>query len=342
MMQKAMNVIPSKAGAGIQSVFKDFLMRFYKFFLIIFILLLSVFSSNSATAAVSQQEIEKIESAVPKKPAVKPEKPRKILVFSLCSSFQHTCIPYWEKALSIMGEKTDAFQTVISTDMSIFDANNLKQFDAVCLNNTTQLKFTPEQRENLLDFVRNGKGLIGIHAATDNFPDWPKAQEMMGGKFTGHPWAADGTWAVKIDEPNHPLMKAFTGKNFKINDEIYRTEPPLYSRSNQRVLMSLDMSDPNTKAKCEKPSDADTGISWIKKFGKGRIFYCSLGHNHHITWNPAVLQHVLDGIQFAVGDLKLDDKFVIPLETKSEKLSVSGELNTVMLSVAKHLANEDK
>ena len=307
-------VIPAKA--GIQSFFKDSSMKIYKLFLFTVILLLSVSSLNCVSAAVSQQEIEKIESAVPKKPTIKPEKPRKILVFSLCNGFQHSCIPYWEKALTIMGEKTGAFQTVISTDMSVFDVNNLKQFDAVCLNNTTQLKFSPEQRENLLDFVRNGKGLIGIHAATDNFSDWLQAQELMGGKFTGHPWGADGTWAVKIDEPNHPLIKAFGGKNFKINDEIYRTEPPLYSRSNQRVLMSLDMSDPNTKAKCEKPSDADTGISWIKKFGKGRIFYCSLGHNHPVTWNPAVLQHVLDGIQFALGDLKLDDKFIKPLETE--------------------------
>jgi type 1 glutamine amidotransferase len=136
-------------------------------------------------------------------------------------------------------------------------------------------------------------------------------------------------------------MKSFAGKNFKINDEIYRTEPPLYSRSKQRVLMSLDISDPNTKAKCEKPSDTDTGITWIKKFGKGRVFYCSLGHNHHLTWNPAVLQHILDGIQFAVGDLKLDDKFVKPLEIIPEK-SVSGEINTVMLSAAKHPVNEDK
>ncbi len=285
-------------------------------FLFFLALFASFFFFSPAFSAVSTQEIEKIEAAAPKKPTVKPEKPRKILVFSLCNGFQHSCIPFWEKALTTMGEKSGAFQTVISTDMSVFDANNLNQFDAICLNNTTQLKFSPEQKKNFLDFIRNGKGIIGIHAATDNFSDWPEAEEMMGGKFTGHPWGADSTVSIKLDEPNHPLMKAFGGKNFKINDEIYRTEPPLYSRAKQRVLMSLDMSDPNTKAKSEKPSDADTGISWIKKFGKGRVFYCSLGHNHPVAWNPQVLQHILDGTQFAIGDLKLDDKFIKPLEIK--------------------------
>ena len=130
----------------------------------------------------------------------------------------------------------------------------------------------------------------------------------MGGKFTGHPWGSGGTWAIKIDEPKHPLMAAFKGKGFKIKDEIYRTEPPLYSRSKQLVLMSLDMSDPTTKSKASKPSDIDTGISWIKNVGKGRVFYCSLGHNAHIMYNAAVMQHYLAGIQFAFGDYKVDTK----------------------------------
>jgi len=102
-------------------------------------------------------------------------------------------------------------------------------------------------------------------------------------------------------------MKAFEGKGFKINDEIYRTDPPLYSRDKQLVLMSLDMNDPATRnVNGFKPTDADTGISWIKTWGKGRVFYCSLGHNNHILWNRAILQHYLDGIQFAFGDYKVD------------------------------------
>jgi len=257
-------------------------------------------------------ELQKIQNAVPEKPTVQPNKPRKILVFWRCEGFFHTSIPVVNEALKIMGQKTGAYEvTVCTDDYSIFTPEKLRQFDVVCLNNTTHLKFnpkeTPERCKALMDFVKGGKGIVGVHAATDNFYDWPEGMEMMGGKFTGHPWGAGGTWAVKIDEPDHPLMAAFKGKGFKINDEIYRTDPPLYSRSKQRVLMSLDMSDPTTKnARGVKPSDADTGITWIKTWGNGRMFYCSLGHNDHIFWNKMVLQHYLDGIQFALGDYKVD------------------------------------
>jgi len=259
-------------------------------------------------------ELQKIRSAVPAKPTVRPAGPRKILVFWRCEGFYHGSIPVVNEALKIMGQKSGAYEVAVCTDdYSIFTPAKLRQFDAVCLNNTTHLKFnpkeTPERCKALMDFVKSGKGIVGIHAATDNFYDWPEAMEMMGGKFTGHPWGGGGTWAVKIDEPDHPLMAAFKGKGFKINDEIYRTDPPLYSRDKQRVLMSLDMSDPTTKnARGVKPSDADTGITWIKTWGKGRMFYCSLGHNNHIFWNPTILQHYLDGIQFALGDYKVDTK----------------------------------
>jgi type 1 glutamine amidotransferase/HEAT repeat protein len=263
---------------------------------------------------LTADELQKIENAVPAKSTVRPVEPRKILVFWRCEGFFHTSIPVVNEALKIMGQKTGAYEVAVCTDdYSIFTPEKLRQFDAVCLNNTTNLKFnpkeTPERCKALMDFVKSGKGIVGIHAATDNFYDWPEGMEMMGGKFTGHPWGGGGTWAIKIDEPDHPLTAAFKGQGFKINDEIYRTEPPLYSREKQLVLMSLDMSDPTTRnVNGFKPTDVDTGIAWIKTWGKGRMFYCSLGHNNHIFWNPAVLQHYLDGIQFALGDYKVDTK----------------------------------
>ena len=257
--------------------------------------------------AVSVEEAGKIESAMPDEAAAVPKKDRKMLVFSLCEGFKHSCVPYWEKVLEVMSEKTGAFECEFSKDMSVFNAQNLKRFDAVCLNNTTHLKFNDEQRKAFMDFIKGGKGLVGIHAATDNFYDWPEAAEMMGGQFTAHPWTAGGTWAVKIDDPDHVLMKPFKGKGFKVKDEIYQTKAPLYSRQKQRVLMSLDMADDATRnVKGFEEGDEDTGITWIKEVGRGRLFYCSLGHNHHLAWEPAVLEHYLRGIQFALGDLAVD------------------------------------
>ncbi|HUT29353.1 MAG TPA: HEAT repeat domain-containing protein [Sedimentisphaerales bacterium] len=256
----------------------------------------------------TKEELQKIEDAAPAKATVQPKQPRKLLVFNLCNDFKHSSIPYWDKALQIMGKKTGAYDVVFSNRMAMFAPEMLNQYDAVCLNNTTKLDFSNEKlREGLMNFVRGGKGLIGIHAASDNFYDWPEGAEMIGAQFSGHPWTSGGTWAIKIDDPQHPLTAAFGGKGFKINDELYRTRPPLYSRSKQRVLLSLDMSDDATRnVKGFEPNDVDTGISWVKSWGKGRVFYCSLGHNHPVVWTPAVLQHYLDGIQFALGDLPAD------------------------------------
>jgi type 1 glutamine amidotransferase len=263
---------------------------------------------------LKEDEIAKITEAMPTKAVVTPEKPRKMLVFWRCETFFHTSIPVVNEALKIMGEKTGAFEvTTVTDDYSVFTPETLQQFDAVCLNNTTSLKFdpntTPERCQALMDFVKSGKGLVGIHAAADNFYQWPEGQQMMGNKFTGHPWTSNSTVAIKLDVPDHPLLAPFKGQGFKVTEEIYLTQPPLYSRDKQYVLMSLDTTDPATRGvRGYRDSYADTGITWIKDWGKGRVFYCSFGHNDAILMNPAILEHYLRGIQFAMGDFKVPTK----------------------------------
>jgi len=260
---------------------------------------------------LSEDEIGKITQAMPAEPAVKPAQPRKMLVFWRCEGFYHRAIPVINEALKIMGDKTGAFEVTETTDdYSVFTKESLQQFDVICLNNTTNLDFdpekTPERCEALMDFLKGGKGLVGIHAAADNFKNWPEGKALMGNVFTGHPWGSGGTWAIKLDEPDHPLTAPFEGEGFKIKDEIYRTDPPLYSRDNQQVLMSLDLSDPATGGvKGLKPTDEDTGITWIKNWDEGRVFYCGLGHNNEVFWNTPVLEHFLRGVQYAAGDLEV-------------------------------------
>ncbi len=295
--------------------------NYIKFF-VLFILL-----TATLTLAVTDPEVQKIQQAMPDKPIVHSVKPRTMLVFSLCNGFKHSSIPYWTKALDVMGEKTGAFKVVHSDDMSVFTPESLKRFDVICFNNTTGLVPNDEQQQAIMNFIKSGKGIVGIHAATDNFNEWPAGMEMMGGVFKGHPWVGSGTWAIKIDDPDHPLVKSFEGQGFKIKDEIYRTAPPLYSRDKQRVLMSLDMSDPTTRnAEGVEPDDMDTGISWIKPVGSGRLFYCSLGHDNAVTWNPAVLAHYLAGIQYAMGDLKVDDS---PIKAGSHLFDVNALDNLI-------------
>jgi len=274
-------------------------------------------------AQVSQDEQARIEQAVPDRPIVKPNKPRRLLVFNRCDGFKHSSIPYWDKVLQTMANKTGAFGVQISSDMSVFTPENLSGFDAICLNNTTRLSFNELQRRALLDFVRSGKGLVGIHAATDNFYGWDEAAEMIGARFVKHPWTSDKTVSIKIEDPDHPLTRHWQGEGFTVNDEIYVTHRPFFDRSRLRVLMSLDMTDPRTRnLQGVGPEDLDTGISWVRSYGSGRVFYCSLGHNHHICWDRNILMHYLAGIQFALGDLQVQtEPIAYPRDKRVDNLS---------------------
>lgn len=272
---------------------------------------LSVFMYSAAlderVRAVSPEEARKIEAAAPAKAPAVPAKPRKMLVFNLTKGYVHTAIPYGAKALEVMGAKTGAYEVVHSTDMSAFEAANLRQFDAICLNNSSQLDFSPQAQKAILDFVGSGRGLVGIHGATVGLAKWPEGAALLGGFFDGHPWVAEGTWAVKIDDPGHPLNAAFQGQGFKANDELYRTKFSYPPRENLRVLVSIDMSDEATRtAKGIREGETDYPLSWIRDYGRGRVFYTSFAHNHHLYWDPAILQHILAGVQFALGDLPAD------------------------------------
>lgn len=278
--------------------------------------------TSVSVAAISPEERKNIEDAIPKKAPAVPKRPRKLLVFDLdiwdgVVRKGHASIPYGNLALEMMGRKTGAYETVVSNDIAMFRSKNLRQFDAICFNNTTGVLFQdPELKKSLLDFIYDGKGFIGIHAAAATFVQWPKYDQwpefgqMLGGyENGGHPWKRREWITIKLDDPDHPLNAALTGKGFRISDEVFQFQKP-YSRDKLRVLLSIDMTKTNIISGRyilpERRQDHDFAISWVRSYGAGRVFYCSLGHNPHIFWNPPILQHYLAGIQFALGDLPAD------------------------------------
>lgn len=266
-------------------------------------------SRNKQPPRLSDDDVKTIEAALPGSAGATARSPRRILVFWRCEGFFHgDGIAAANLALGKMGSKTGAFAVDCSDDYAVFEPANLARYDAVVLNNTTQLEFPkPEMKQALLDFVRGGKGLVGIHAAADNFYNWPEGAAMVGGLFDGHPWGGSGTWAFRLDDPEHTLNRAFGGKGFMLQDEVYQYRDP-YTREDRRILLTLDLSDPATGAvkKGVKRTDKDFAVAWIKTEGKGRVFFSGLGHGRNVFMEPAVLKFYLDGIQYALGDLEAD------------------------------------
>jgi type 1 glutamine amidotransferase len=137
---------------------------------------------------------------------------------------------------------------------------------------------------------------------------------LIGGYFNGHPW--NEKVGLKIDDQASPLTQMFDKTGFDVADEIYQFTPMInaqgqnkqsYSRAHEHVLLSLDYDTPGRTAHKGTSPDNDFAVAWIRQAGKGRVFYCSLGHREEIYWNPTVLKFYLAGIQYAVGDLKADD-----------------------------------
>lgn len=253
-------------------------------------------------------DLEKIRAALPAKATAVPKKPRRLLVFWRADAILHKGgVPAANHAIELLGEKTGAFTADFTRDYDAFDPKVLTNYDAIVMNSTAHLAMPESAKRAYLDFVRHGGGVVGIHAAIDTFRSWPGGASVIGATFGNHPWHPTGTWAVKLEEPDHPLLRAWGGKNFKMHDEFYEMSDP-YTRADRRVLLTVDMSDPTTAAVTGlRRKDGDFALSWIKRFGQGRVFYCDFGHLGEPFQNPAVLQYYLDGIQYALGDLDVDD-----------------------------------
>lgn len=256
---------------------------------------------------LTDQQKGSIAAAVPDEATAMPKQPRRILMFYRCEGFIHSSIPSGNFAIQEMARKTGAFEVDLADTYDVFTPENLAKYDCVLLNNTTGMVFPEASQQNaFLDFVSGGKGLAGIHAASDNFGRHPECRALVGGEFGGHPWNAGGTWAFKLDDPEHVLNRPFESKGFWHTDEIYQYKPETFVGTEVlRLLVSLDMNQPEV-SKLIDDGPREVPVSWVREAGDGRVFYTNFGHREETFSNPAILQHILDGLQYAIGDLEAD------------------------------------
>ena len=225
----------------------------------------------------------------------------------------------------MLGIKTGAYETTVTEDPFCFEAKNLKKYDAVVLNNTCSkrprrdlildaleedTKLSEEQAKikaaeleaDLIKYVKKGGGLMVCHGAIVMQNNSMPFSEMVGGSFDYHPKQQEIT--LELAEPDHPLLKAFEGKAFVHIDEPYLFNNA-YSKKNFHPLLYMDTDKLEGK---KKPIEENIRyVSWIKKHGRGRVFYVSLSHNAQSFENKQLLKFYLDGLQYVLGDLKCDD-----------------------------------
>jgi hypothetical protein len=292
------------------------------------LLLTPLLPLNAAEEEKPTLDTQAAKAAVEQVRAVKPQEPRKVLIYSVAGGYAHDAIEYGKTVFPLLGERTGAFTAVVSDDPAMFDEDKLGEFDAVMFNNTSGNTLTgyskgdfrrldrkqraeieekeKQRRENLLNFIREGGGFVGIHAATDTYKDWAPYTEMIGGKFAGHPWHSHMRVVVDVIHPEHPINEGLFPENkFTLTEEIYAhrdSQDNWVQPGRYQVLLQLNQEE--TKRK--KNNINFVPISWISNYGAGRVYYNSLGHNPGIFEMRPILQHILRGIQWAIGDLQAD------------------------------------
>lgn len=266
--------------------------------------------------AVSPETVAKIKAALPASTQVPVKKKHEVLVFTKTAGFRHGSIPSGVECMKQLGTKTGLFTVTHSEDETIFMPESLAKFDAVIMLNSTGEIFKGSSagedvlKKSLVDFVQSGHGLVGMHSAGDTYNDWKEFGDMMGSGFESHPWGSGDTVRIRNLDPSHPLTAAFKGEGLTLKDEIYKFRPGRAQPAQRRMLLALDANgtdlNKDDQNKDGKPDRDFYPIAWLSTYGKGKTFYCSLGHNDEVYWNPVVVQHYLAGIQYALGELPAD------------------------------------
>ncbi|HLA85201.1 MAG TPA: ThuA domain-containing protein [Thermoguttaceae bacterium] len=279
-----------------------------------------------------------IERLAPERPTAEPKTARRVLLFSVATGYYHAVIPHTDAVVKILGERTGAFKVVQSDDIEMFTPEKLKEFDAVVLNNTCPIdpgrnlfldvlqgktrdkqlgakykSLTEKQRKtraaelekNLIDYVASGRGLVCIHGGITILNNSPAFSEMIGGSFDFHPRLQEVT--LDLVEPGHPLVAGFQGKGFLHVDEPYLFNGA-YPKKNFRPLLRMNVEKLDKAARSDPRVTGDVRyVAWIKPYGKGRVFYAGPSHQPESFETAGMLRFLLDGIQYALGDLKCDD-----------------------------------
>jgi type 1 glutamine amidotransferase len=235
---------------------------------------------------------------------------KRLLFIGEEKGYRHEAISHALATVERLGRETGLWDTYLRTDTEPltkkkleYNAKNLNDFDAVMFYTGGSLEMDPQQKADLLSFIHDdGKGFIGVHSAAITFVDWPAFGEMLGGYFDEHPW---GTFAapILVEDANFPGMQKWPA-SFRLTDEIYQIRN--FTRENTRVLMRLDSSKVDLANPKVKRADRDFAVSWARMYGKGRVFYSTLGHVPE-NWDRADMQAMYVGaIRWALGLVDAD------------------------------------
>ena len=222
----------------------------------------------------------------------KKEEPR-VLVFSKTKGYRHESIDTGKVVLMQLG-KTHGFAVDTTEDARLFNEETLKRYQAVIFLSTTMDVLDVPQQDDFKRFIEAGGGFVGIHAAADTEYEWPWYGRLVGAWFKSHPKTQQATVKKVQSFGEDRIPESWTRTDEWYN---YKSISP-----DIKVILNLDESS------YEGGQNGDNHpIAWYHDFEGGRSFYTGMGHTKESYADSLYLDHLLQGIRYAIGkDVKLD------------------------------------
>ncbi len=229
------------------------------------------------------------------------QSPQKIRVLILTGVNNHD----WRATTPVLREileRTGRFQVFVNEEGRGNGPETFAPYDVLLLNyndyKQTQGPWWDERaRQAMLDFVRNGKGLVSYHAANNAFWGWEEFDKLVGGTWretAGH--APYHAYTVKIVDADSPITRGMP-PSFAETDELYHQ---LSLQPNIHVLATA-WDDPKN---CWKPGEGcgtgkDEPLIWTLSYGDGRVFQTALGHDVKAMQSPGFQLTLARGTEWA-------------------------------------------
>jgi len=214
-----------------------------------------------------------------------------ILVFSKTNGWRHKSIETGVATFKALG-KLNNFNVDATEDSLQINADNLKKYKAVVFLSTTGDILGPSQEADFQQYIENGGGFFGIHAAADTEYDWAWYGKLVGGYFNGHPNDPNVRKAiVQCKDKTHVSTKMLP-ENWERSDEWYN-----YKSLNTDVSVVLNLDETSYEG---GTNGENHPIAWYHSVGKGKAYYTGGGHTNEAFAEPLFQQHLLGAIKYLI------------------------------------------
>jgi putative membrane-bound dehydrogenase-like protein len=175
----------------------------------------------------------------------------------------------------------DGINISYTTDLNDLNEANLAKYDGLMIyaNHDT---ISPSVEKAILNYVKGGKGFIPVHCASFCFQNSPEYINMVGGQFKEH---KTDTFPATIVDAKHQIMKGVA--SFSVWDETY---------VHHKVAKDIHVLTERVEGDHHEP------YTWVKNYGKGKVFYTAYGHDERSWKNPEFLKMLENGVVWSVND----------------------------------------